>query len=525
MKQPVIDMPRGRTQVGMHALWGLLALGAFVGGVVFQKRVTVGYTLKWAKSFLTPASNAAEFRPVGEFYSAADLPGEVELRLVHSPTRTQSRLDSELKRWQAALIEEDRFVAESGTRQRLAEWLTKAEAKRPAEEQLRLGRYYRPELMASLLSPPSEMERRGIVEAISAFAARLKSEGRHLIFLPLPNPVDIDMPLYLGQSEGPSIAPADTRLFVDLVEAGVDVLDLRPDFAAANQQGCSPFHRLDHHWSPAGLEIAAQKIADLVRQEWSGWPATDPVHPIATRWVGVPDVACNAAYGPPDFRVGDVMARSVFLRDQRLRQSLLAPVLVLGDSNVVHLADYAGHACDFTSHLAFHLQRPLAFFGQMGGTQHIPQVYEDMQGRTGVKPAVVVWVAMNGGWKDIRPARLDRPEPAQTAEGERLRGSFKVVAVSRIPAVADAPYPDALYTFQVRPSDLDDDSRDALVVTWAFRDRQETAQRRVNVGKTLDLELAEWEETCKTQPNLRRLQRVDTLNEFALPMFFWDQPN
>jgi hypothetical protein len=179
---------------------------------------------------------------------------------------------------------------------------------------------------------------------------------------------------------------------------------------------------------------------------------------------------------------------------------------------------------DFTSQLAFKLARPLAFFGQMGGTQHVPRLYEDMIRQTGIAPDVVVWVAINGGWRDLRPIKDPKSQDGGYPFKDRLVGRFRVDKISPPPKPGDGPYPDALYTFKVQAMS-DRGPKEALVITWAFRDRQETAQRRVNVGKTLDLELAAWEETCETQPNLRRLQRVDTLNEYALPMFFWDQPN
>jgi glycosyltransferase involved in cell wall biosynthesis len=503
--------------IRMLMLLALVALVGFAGGVVFQKRVTVGYSIKMLRTWLKLDSEPViAYRPQGEFYGPEETDWVPPVGRIYNVEAANEHRLREIARLGSQLSAQQSLWASKEVQSQLTEIHAASQAKKPSDVQLRLQRYYPPLLPEVLIDPLPESSSSVAADAIVSFAQRLEGQGRHLIFIPLPNPVDIDLPLFLEKRIYSSIAASDTALFLDLLKRGVDVIDLRESFARANLNGRSPFYRADHHWTAEGMDLAARAVSELLQGRES---RQTPDSRMTRRSILLPEVNCNADFAPVGMQFGDSLAYQIQWDGKPLRQSLDSPVLVLGDSNVVH---HSTAQSDFTSQLAYELVRPLAYFGQMGGTQHVPRIYDDMVHRTGISPQVVIWVAINGGWRNLHHAIESPDKRVEAPVRGKWHGRFEVVATSTPPLPENAPYPDALYAFKVRSVDS---GQEAVVVTWAFRDRQETAQRRVSAGKTLDLELVAWEESCETQPNLRRLQRVDTLNEFALPMFFWDQPN
>jgi len=108
------------------------------------------------------------------------------------------------------------------------------------------------------VSKAAKKENADPVPAIVDFDRQLKEQNIKLIVIPVP-PKAAALPLP-GTAAGQAsqmLAPLYDRLRAE----GVDVLDLSVDFIAA---GDAAYCKTDAHWSPAGIKIAARKVAEKV---------------------------------------------------------------------------------------------------------------------------------------------------------------------------------------------------------------------------------------------------------------------
>ena len=98
---------------------------------------------------------------------------------------------------------------------------------------------------------------------ITNVAAQLKARGIQLLLLPVPPKA-----LLYHDKLLPDAAPATIekphairRGFIEQLEAAdVTVIDLLPAFTELRKKGSEPYCRTDAHWSPAGIESAAEAI-------------------------------------------------------------------------------------------------------------------------------------------------------------------------------------------------------------------------------------------------------------------------
>jgi hypothetical protein len=506
----------------------LLAMAGFVAGVVYQKQVTIGYSVKVLRSWLRlDKEPPVQFKVQGEFYTADELKGTSPPSKPYNTEAARERRTAEIARLEAELPVQKSFWASREVQSSLEEVRRASEAKSPTEIQIRLQRFPRPLACELLIHPLDSKRMEEISRTVIDFSRKLQSQGQHLLFMPLPSDIDVDLPLILGRKDYISTAFTDTELFLILLRAGVDVVDLRESFAKANLAGLRPFYRADHHWTIEGMDIAAKSAWGILNSAGGLSSHTGLKTRMSSRLMLFPETRCNLDRAPAAMDPGDAVGRQILLDGNPLRHATDTPVVVLGDSNVLHLTNLA---CDFTSQLAFRMGYPLAYFGRAGEAKHIPLLYEDMARKTGISPEVVIWVLVNGGWRDLgdwdmRTASDSRESiTAPPLAPNRLTGKFVVTAISNPPSPQDATYPDALFTFKVRPVDKSG-LGEAIVTTWAFSDRKNILERRVIQNSVLDLDLPTWDAACKEDNRLARLQQVDTLDEFSLPRYYWQKPS
>lgn len=106
------------------------------------------------------------------------------------------------------------------------------------------------------------------VAVIAAYNELLRDRGIHLVLLPVPTgPVLYPEKIWPGYpaDAGPAWAP-DYAFWKDRVrQAGVDVLDLTDDLWRAKSDPISPWLRNNTHWSPHGVEVAAENVVAHIR--------------------------------------------------------------------------------------------------------------------------------------------------------------------------------------------------------------------------------------------------------------------
>jgi hypothetical protein len=248
------------------------------------------------------------------------------------------------------------------------------------------------------------------VTAIVALRDELAARGMQLLVVPAPNKESIYPDrLSARVPEGQVLISPPTRdLFKRLRAAQVECVDLFAVFGAARNNAAAPdapplYLKQDSHWSPAGVNLAAQAVARRLTE--LGW--TQPGH---TRFTAKPATV---------ERLGDVLRMMQSAMIERASESELVPcvqvlredggepyqdqpdseVLVLGDSFLrIYQQDEPGSA-GFIAHLARELKQPLASVVNDGGASTL--VRQELHRRPALlkNKRVVVWEFVE---RDIR---------------------------------------------------------------------------------------------------------------------------
>jgi len=235
--------------------------------------------------------------------------------------------------------------------------------------------------------------------AITAYRDALAVRGIALLVVPVPGKASAYPDRLSRRSldgRGPVHAHAQ-RLMDQLREAGVAYVDLYAAYAQARARNdeTALYLAQDTHWSPEGMRLAAQAVAERIRAE--GW---------------APDG--DGSYGQReivDNRTGDVLrmagSDAIFRRfgpEQVVCSQVIdpatgepskddpdSPVLVLGDSFLrIYERDAPGSA-GFVAHLARELRRPVASLMSDGGASTV--VRRELQRKPGLlrNTRVLVW--------------------------------------------------------------------------------------------------------------------------------------
>ncbi|MBI2432872.1 MAG: hypothetical protein HYV26_08380 [Candidatus Hydrogenedentes bacterium] len=235
--------------------------------------------------------------------------------------------------------------------------------------------------------------------AIVDFRNALAARGIALLVVIAPNKSSIYPDELSARARGNEAAVhAHSGAFMErLGQAGVPLVDLFALFTAAraggNDPGCYLAH--DTHWSPAGMRLAAQAVAERVlAEDWASAGARQyeeravaaPREGDLLRMVDAPRIARHFAPRMVAYaQVIDVTTAAPYDDDPA------SPILVLGDSFLrIYQQDEPG-AAGFVSHLARNLRQPVASIVNDGGAstlvrQELARRPELLQGKR-----LVIW--------------------------------------------------------------------------------------------------------------------------------------
>lgn len=254
--------------------------------------------------------------------------------------------------------------------------------------------FWRPDLK---LLADGEISNRSLsfMSVAKAYAERAHAR---LVVLPVPvGPVLYPEKIWSGypQSAGPAWGSDYAGWVARARSRGLDVLDITQSLWDAKGQGPAPWLRTDSHWSPRGVEIAADRLATHVRPLLR----RVPVKRFATR-----ALTCNF-YGelmtlldvtdpddlfpPPRFRVNQVLEGPDLERGDEL-----SPVLVIGDSYAaVYSASVPGHpdGADLGRQLALRLGVNVQSFCAMGAAPMAAFTNREKFEQLAKHRAVIVW--------------------------------------------------------------------------------------------------------------------------------------
>jgi hypothetical protein len=200
---------------------------------------------------------------------------------------------------------------------------------------------------------------RGALRAVTAYHDALAARGIRLIVMPVPNKESV-YPQWLSSAAAPPtriINPETREFFAGCAEAGVEVVDL---FARYREISRTPyFLAQDTHWSPHGLTVAAQVVAERIGTRgdthFETHAATIETHGDLVRMMRSPIIEAHLA---PE-RVEAVQFPGT--------SAAAAPVLVLGDSFSRIFQTDEPRDAGFIAYLARELGQPVASLVNDGG--------------------------------------------------------------------------------------------------------------------------------------------------------------
>jgi hypothetical protein len=98
----------------------------------------------------------------------------------------------------------------------------------------------------------------------------LDAHGVGLIFVPVPNKTEVyfeNLPFSMPSDRSTIINPYSRKVVADILEAGIDVVDLLPTFLKNKAADSAEilYQKQDTHWTSTGLNIAADCIAQRIQ--------------------------------------------------------------------------------------------------------------------------------------------------------------------------------------------------------------------------------------------------------------------
>ncbi|MEP7050470.1 MAG: hypothetical protein ABJB12_08970 [Pseudomonadota bacterium] len=233
-----------------------------------------------------------------------------------------------------------------------------------------------------------EQQRRGKnpMPAILEFKKELESQGVDLLFVPVPDKLEIYPEEFAPQFEslsGQVINPYGRKFIASLSKQGVEVLDLLPAFLAAKTQKPSAgdpwlFQHQDTHWTDRGLRLAAELLSARIKKY--PWFAKLAQHSQSftekeTSFTRFGDLQSRLPEAEQkNYTPETLLAHQVVRPDKQLYDDDPdSPIVMLGDSftGVYELTD-AEHA-GVSAHVARGLGQPLDLVMSYGGGPNVRQ--------------------------------------------------------------------------------------------------------------------------------------------------------
>ena len=213
------------------------------------------------------------------------------------------------------------------------------------------------------------------LDAIVDFRDALADRDITLLVLVAPGKASVYPDKLSARTEdNPAAVRSRTSAFMEQLEnAGIPAVDLFDLLGETHERNDNDRHylALDTHWSPAGVEIAAQAVAERIRNE--GWVSNgDTVYEAQTveveregdliRMVDSPAIAARFPFETVACQqILDTATGELYADDPE------SPILVLGDSFLrIYQRDEPG-AAGFIAHLAHVLGQPMASIVNDGG--------------------------------------------------------------------------------------------------------------------------------------------------------------
>jgi acetyltransferase AlgX (SGNH hydrolase-like protein) len=270
--------------------------------------------------------------------------------------------------------------------------------------------FYQPAVQYLIEAPPASNSptQAEILTAVTTFRNQLLARGIYLLVIIAPNKASIYPDKLSPHVVSGSINPRTMDLMTKLQQAEVELVDLFSLFREARRTatvtGAKDYYLAqDSHWSPTGIELAAQTVA--TRLYALGWmKKQDHIYTLKptpiTRYgdiIAMMQIPNIQKYFQPESincnQVVEADTQALYQDDPN------STVLVLGDSFLRIFSRDEPSKAGFVEHLAYHLGHPMTSIVNDGGASTLvrQQLARKPQWLTHKK--VVIWEFVE---RDIR---------------------------------------------------------------------------------------------------------------------------
>jgi len=354
--------------------------------------------------------------------------------------------------------------------------------------------------------------------AIVQFRDQLAERGIELLLMPVPVKAAIHPEQLSGRyaAGGEALSnPSFAAFLAELADQQIRVFDPTPLLAEARESGGEPLYlRTDTHWTPQAVDLVADRLASAVRGlgdtqprdpqpgdpiRYSTQPALVSYHGDLAEMLEIP-----ARFPAQEVRI-DVVRHEDGAPWRRQRS---AEILLLGDSftNIYSQQGLGwGVSAGLAERLSFHLQKPVGALvrnddGAVASRLLLSRELAQERDRL-ASVRLVIW-EFSARELSVGDWRLVAMDSAPPPAGEFIvppRGASIVVegtvaALAEMPDPRQAPYADYLVSLHLVDVTSEEPlaGNQALVFTWAMRDRQLTAAADYRIGQRLQLVLRPW---------------------------------
>ncbi len=349
--------------------------------------------------------------------------------------------------------------------------------------------------------------------AILEFRDQLAKRGIELLIVPVPVKASIHPGLLSRRYASTQHAvhnPSHDDFYAKLEAEGVPVLDPTPLLVeAAVSSNESQYLMTDTHWTPQAVDLVAKELAITVHK------MADLSEENRVRYSNREASAGNVGDLAEMLEISSLFpAQTVDTHvvenpsGKPWRPTRSAEVLLLGDSfaNIFHEEKLGwGANAGLAQRLSYHLRRPVdalirnddgAFSTRLLLSEEIKQGGERL-----ATTRVLIWEFTArelsvGDWRSIPMARTASSDSGFVVPsgGTSIVVEGTVAALAEVPNPRTAPYANFIVGMRLVDLESDDvlDGDQALVFTWAMRNRKLTAGAHYQVGQRLRLELRPW---------------------------------
>ncbi len=360
--------------------------------------------------------------------------------------------------------------------------------------------------------------------AILEFRDQLAERGIELLIVPVPVKATIHPGLLSRRYATTGTAvhnPSHDEFSTRLEAAGVQVFDPTPLLVnQAASTGEPQYLMTDTHWTPQAVDLVAQELANAVRRTVDLSKNSVGYISKEASATSVGDLA-EMLEIPKFFAAQDVRTDVVENPNgKRWQAGRSAEVLLLGDSfaNIYNEEQLGwGANAGLAQRLGFHLGSPVdtlirnddgAFSTRLLLSQEIEQGSDRL-----AATRVLIWEFTArelsvGDWRAIPMARTASNEIRFVVppRGSAIVVEGTVAALADVPNPRTAPYADFIVGMHLvdLKSDHVLDGDQAMVFTWAMRNRRLTDGARYQVGQRLRLELRPWADVTRELGTVNR---------------------